>query len=119
MKDRIALHAEPRKVAVVFLSFTLVSLIISILFLFSINRECIQLNSLLHSDYEYSVKADNPMYKNDYYFFNAGIDFTLSDDSPKLLRDRIVSATILYVSMNLFFAFISCFPRVGSRRAAR
>ena len=37
MKDRIALHAEPRKVAVVFLSFTLVSLIISILFLFSIN----------------------------------------------------------------------------------
>lgn len=93
MKDRIALHAEPRKVAVVFLSFTLVSLIISILFLFSINRECIQLNSLLHSDYEYSVKADNPMYKNDYYFFNAGIDFTLSDDSPKSINADIIMQT--------------------------
>ncbi len=90
MKKRIALHAEPKKTVITSLAFTLISYFIMLILMLSVNKDAVQLNSLLHSDYNYSVTMQDTVRKDDYYQFNAGIEFTLSADSNTSLNADIV-----------------------------
>lgn len=90
MKNRIALHAEPKKTTIISLIFTLISFVLMITLILSVNKAAIQLNSLLHSDYDYSVTMQDIVRKDDYYQFNAGIEFTLSADANISLNADIV-----------------------------
>lgn len=93
MKNRIALKAEPRRTAIVLVIFTLISLFLVLVLIFSVNKDCMQLNSLIRSDYDYSVTTQEPVLENDYYQFNAGIDFALTADSQTSLNADIIMQT--------------------------
>ena len=93
MKNRIALKAEPRRTAIVLVVFTLISLFLMLVLVFSVNKDCMQLNSLIRSSYDYSVTTQEPVLENDYYQFNAGIDFALSADSQTSLNADIIMQT--------------------------
>ena len=101
MRNRIALHAEPRKTIIPSLAFTLISFFLMLILMLSVNEDAIQLNSLLHSDYDYSVTMQDTVRKDDYYQFNAGIEFTLSADANTSLNADIVmqSKDSLYTDM--------------------
>ena len=90
MRNRIALHAEPRKTIIASLAFTLISFFLMLILILSVNKDAIRLNSLLQSDYDYSVMMQDTVRKDDYYQFNAGIEFTLSADA----RERKFSGII-------------------------
>lgn len=79
---------------VVSLIFTLVSFFLMIVLLLSINKDTIQLNSLLHSDYDYSLIMQDTVLKDDYYQFNAGIDFALSDDAQTSLNADVIMQSV-------------------------
>ena len=89
-KNRVALHIEPQKSAFVILIFTITSLLLNLFLIISVNRDCVQLNSLLQSDYDYSVTTQESVLENDYYQFKAGIGFALSADSETSLNVDIV-----------------------------
>ena len=101
MRNRIALHAEPRKTIIASLAFTLISFFLMLILMLSVNKDAIRLNSLLHSDYDYSVTMQDTVRKDDYYQFNAGIEFTLSADANTSLNADIVmqSKDSLYTDM--------------------
>ena len=101
MRNRIALYAEPRKTIITALSFTLISIFLMLILILSINKDAIRLNSLLHSDYDYSVTMQDTVRKDDYYQFTAGIEFTLSADANTSLNADIVmqSKDSLYTDM--------------------
>ena len=89
MKNRIALKAEPRRTAIVLAIFTMISLFLILVLVFSVNKDCMQLHSLIRSSYDYSVTTQEPVLENDYYQFNAGIDFALSADSQFTITSEI------------------------------
>lgn len=101
MRNRIALHAEPRKTIIASLVFTLISFFLMLILMLSANKDAIRLNSLLQSDYDYSVTMQDTVRKDDYYQFNAGIEFTLSADANTSLNSDIVmqSKDSLYTDM--------------------
>ena len=101
MRNRIALHAEPRKTIITSLAFTLISFFLMLILILSVNKDAIRLNSLLHSDYDYSVTMQDTVRKDDYYQFTAGIEFTLSADANTSLNADIVmqSKDSLYTDM--------------------
>lgn len=101
MRNLIALHAEPRKTIIASLAFTLISFFLMLILILSVNKDAIQLNSLLQSDYDYSVMMQDTVRKDDYYQFNAGIEFTLSADANTSLNADIVmqSKDSLYTDM--------------------
>lgn len=101
MRNRIALHAEQRKTIITSLAFSLISFFLMLILILSVNKDAIQLNSLLHSDYDYSVTMQDTVRKDDYYQFNAGIEFTLSADANTSLNADIVmqSKDSLYTDM--------------------
>lgn len=72
------------------LLFTIALLLLNLFLIMSVNRECMQLNALLQSDYDYSVITAESIHENDYYQFNAGIDFALSADAETSLNADIV-----------------------------
>ena len=93
MKNRIALKAEPRRTAIVLLIFTIISLFLIWVLVFSVNKDCMQFNSLIQSSYDFSVTTQEPVLENDYYQFNAGIDFAISADSQTSLNADIIMQT--------------------------
>jgi len=101
MRNRIALHAESRKTIIASLAFTLISFFLMLILILSVNKDAIRLNSLLQSDYDYSVTMQDTVRKDDYYQFNAGIEFTLSADANTSLNADIVmqSKDSLYTDM--------------------
>lgn len=101
MRNRIALHAETKKTIIASLAFTLISFFLMLILILSVNKDAIQLNSLLQSDYDYSVTMQDTVRKDDYYQFNAGIEFTLSADANTSLNADIVmqSKDSLYTDM--------------------
>lgn len=72
------------------LFFTLISLLINLFMIISVNDSCAQLYSLLRSDYVYSATMQKPVFEDDYFQYNAGIDFALSADSKTSLNADIV-----------------------------
>ena len=103
MKNRIALKAEPRRTAIVLAIFTLISLFLVWALAFSVNKDCMQLDSLIRSSYDYSVTAQESVLENDYYQFNAGIDFTLTADSQTSLNANIIMQTDSSVYTDLVY----------------
>ena len=101
MKNRISLYAEPRQTAIISSILTLTSFVLMLILMLSIDKTAIRLNSLLHSDYDYSVTMQDTVRKDDYYQFNAGIEFTLSADVNTSLNADIVmqSKDSLYTDM--------------------
>lgn len=101
MRNRIALHAESRKTIITAVSFTLISFFLMLILILSVNKDAIRLNSLLQSDYDYSVMMQDTVRKDDYYQFTAGIEFTLSADANTSLNADIVmqSKDSLYTDM--------------------
>ena len=93
MKNRIALKGDPRRTTIVLFVFTLISLFLALLLVISVNEDCMQLNSLIRSGYDYSVATQDPVLENDYYQFNAGIDFALTADSQTSLNSDIIMQT--------------------------
>lgn len=93
MKNRITLKAEPRRTAIVLLIFTLISLFLIITFVLSVNKNCMQLNSLIRSGYDYSATTQEPVLENDYYQFSAGIDFALSADAQTSINADVIMQT--------------------------
>lgn len=88
--NQINLHADPKKKFTVMLFFTLISLLINLFLIISVNDSCTQIYSLLQSGYVYSAITKNPIFENDYFQYNAGIDFALSSDAKTSLNADIV-----------------------------
>ena len=103
MRNRIALKAEPRRTAIVLAIFTLISLFLVLMLAFSVSKNCMQLNSLIRSSYDYSVTTQDPVLENDYYQFNAGIDFAISADSQTSLNADIIMQTDKSAYTNLVY----------------
>lgn len=72
------------------LFFAVAYFMVCLLAAFTLSTNSAQMNSLLRSDYVYSAITANPVQKDDYYRFDAGISFTLSADAGKS-----ISATVL------------------------
>ncbi|MCM1054555.1 MAG: hypothetical protein NC394_03435 [Bacteroides sp.] len=89
-KNHIAFYIESWKIAIVFLLFSIASFLLNLFLIISVNKECAQLNALLRSDYDYSATTQEPVRENDYYQFNAGIDFAVSADAETSLNADIV-----------------------------
>lgn len=83
------------------LLFTIASFLLNLFMMMSVNRACVQLNVLLQSDYDYSITTQEPIHENDYYQFNAGIDFALSTDAETSLNVDIImqSPDTLYTNL--------------------
>ena len=90
MKNRIILHTEPKKAVITSLAFILISLLIMLTFVLSINKDVIRLNFLVHSKYDYSATMQDTILKDDYYKFNASIEFALSTDAQIGLNADII-----------------------------
>lgn len=103
MKKRIALKADPQRTAIVLAIFTLTSLFLVWVLAFSVNSDCMQLNTLIRSSYDYSVTTREPVLENDYYKFNAGIDFALTTDSQTSLNANIIMQTNSSVYTDLVY----------------
>lgn len=71
-------------------AFTITSIAFSIILIVSVNKECIQLFSVLRSDYDYSVTTQKAVNENDYIVFDAGMDFALSANSQTSLNVDVV-----------------------------
>lgn len=74
--------------------FAVVLSLLNLFAVLSINTNIAQLDSLLHSDYIYSVVAHKSAYKNDYYCFNAEICFALSSNAETSLNTDVVMQSV-------------------------
>lgn len=72
------------------LIFAMLLSLIGVFAVSSVNRYYVQLSSLIHSDYEYSVISRNPVSQDSYYQFNAGINYSVSPESDVSLNADIL-----------------------------
>lgn len=101
MKKSRIFYIDCKKTVITVSIFTLISFILMLSLMLSVNRYAIQLNAYLHSNYDYSVMMRDTVYKDDYYKFNAGIVFMLSVDANTSLNADVVmqSKDSLYTDM--------------------
>ena len=88
--NRINLHMDQKRALYIMLFFALLLSLIGVFAAISVNRYYVQLNSLLHSVYEYSVTSRNPFSQDCYYQFNAGINYSVSRESAVSLNVDIL-----------------------------
>lgn len=93
MKKSIQLHVEPLWTALITSLFSILYLAFNIVLLLFLNDSSIQLNALLRSDYEYSLVTQNPVGTNDYYLFNASIEFAPTAESGTRLNADVIMQT--------------------------
>lgn len=93
MKNRISLYTEPEKAAISSFLSALILLVLMFVFILSVNYDADELNSLLRSDYSYSAIMQNSVHENDYYQFNASIEFALSIDDMIGLNADVLMQT--------------------------
>ena len=72
------------------LFFAVAFLIVCLLAAFTISTNSAQMDSILRSDYVYSAITANPVQKDDYYRFDAGISFALSADAEKSISAAVL-----------------------------
>lgn len=72
------------------LFFALLLFAISVIAILTTATDCADINSLMHSSYEYSVLTKEPVLKDDYYQLNAGIGFMVSKDSSSGLNANVL-----------------------------
>ena len=89
-KSGINLHMEQKRAFATMLFFALVFSLISIFSMMSVRTDLTDLNSLLQSDYDYSVFTSEPLFQDDYYQFDAGINFMVSADANKSINAEIL-----------------------------
>jgi hypothetical protein len=70
--------------------FAISTILISLSFTLTAGSGWIQLDSLLHSDYEYSAVVEKPIGIDDYYFYEAGIAFTVSREAQFRINAEIL-----------------------------
>ena len=70
-------------------TFLLISLVVSV----AVGTNMSQLNTLLHSKYEYSAIAQHSAAENTYYQYNAGISFTTAADSKTRFNAEVLMQT--------------------------
>lgn len=91
---RINLHTDRKKalwcVALYFGIFSMLSIVFTI----SINKDLMQLRTLMHSDYEYSAIMNKATNQDAYYQFDAGIYFALSTQDSRSLNVDILMQII-------------------------
>ena len=99
----IALHTDPYRVFPLLLLYIILSLVFIFLLSLSVSKDIIQLNSLLKSGYDYSVTSHNPTLENDYLYFDAGIEFTLSVDSKTSMNADIIMQSNVSIYNDLVY----------------
>ena len=92
-KYGINLHIEKKRALAMMLFFALVFSLISIFSEISVRTDLTDLNSLLKSDYDYSVFTYEPLFQDDYYQFDAGINFMVAADADKSINAEILMQT--------------------------
>lgn len=85
---------ERRRALAIMLFFALLLSVVGIIAVISIETYCAQLSSLLRSDYTFSVNTMNPVLKDDYYQFDAGIAYAVSSDSKTAINAEILMQSI-------------------------
>ena len=91
MKNKkINLHMERKRALVIMLFFALLFSMIGILAAVIIKTDCAQLSSLLRSKYIYSATVASPVFEDDYYQFDAGISYMLSEDDQTTINAEIL-----------------------------
>ncbi len=89
-KSGINLHMEQKRALAMMLFFALAFSLISIFSEVSVRTDLADLNSLLKSDYDYSVFTSEPVFQDDYYQFDAGINFMVSAEAKKSINAEIL-----------------------------
>lgn len=94
MKDkRVNLHMDQRRTLVITVFFSLAALFFNLLAVILLTPTYAQLSSLLNSKYEYSVTLNKSEENDSYYHFNAGIDFSLSEDLKSSVNAEVLMQT--------------------------
>ena len=88
--NKLDLHMDRRRALFLMLFFGLALFLVNVFAVLSVNRECAHLNSLLRSRYDYSATASRVTKQDDYYVFNAGIDFTVAPNAKTALNVDIL-----------------------------
>ena len=70
--------------------FSLIALLLNVVLGIALDQDNSQLNALFNSDYEYSVTTRNSIGVDDYYQFEAGISFSLAEDSVASINADVV-----------------------------
>ena len=81
---------DQKRALCIMLFFAMPLSLIGVFAVISVNRYYVQLNSLIHSDYEYSVTSSSPVSQDSYYRFNAGINYSVSPESAVSLNADIL-----------------------------
>lgn len=91
MKSKnINLHMEPKRALAIMLFFALLFSLVGIVSAVTMKTDCAQVTSLLRSDYIYSATAVNSSLEDDFYQFDAGISFMLSEDAQASINAEIL-----------------------------
>lgn len=93
--NHVNLHMNRKRALIMMLFFALALIIQNIITIVCVDSDCAQLYSLWKSKYNFSAIAQNPILCDDYYDFDAGINFSLSPDA-----DTKLDADILMQPMN-------------------
>ena len=81
---------ERKRALSIMLFFALLFSMVGILAAVIMKTDCAQLSSLLRSDYIYSATVASPVFEDDYFQFDAGISFMLSDDAETSINAEIL-----------------------------
>lgn len=81
---------DQKRALYIMLFFALLLSLIGMFAIVAVNKYYAQLNSLIHSNYEYSVTSRNPISQDSYYQFNAGINYSVSRESAVSLNADIL-----------------------------
>ncbi|MBQ7918734.1 MAG: hypothetical protein IJ324_02165 [Lachnospiraceae bacterium] len=93
-KAGLNLHIDRKRTLLVIVFFSVISILLSVITSVSTNKDFIQLNSLMHSDYEYTAIMQKPIDQDNYYQFNAGVYFAVSPHAEKRLNVEILMQAI-------------------------
>ena len=95
MNERnVNLHISRKRTLFLVASFSVASIIVCILVAISTRPDLMQLNSLVQSDYTYSVTVGESRRPDAYYQYNAGIGFTNKIESKIGINADVVMQTI-------------------------
>lgn len=70
--------------------FSLIALLLNVVMGIALDQDNSQFNALLNSEYEYSVTTSKPIGVDDYYQFEAGISFSLAENSLTSINADVV-----------------------------
>lgn len=88
-----ALHLRRKTALLCALAFVAAFLLLSIITSISVNADLSQINALMRSEYDYSATAQSSSLENTYYQYNAGISFTVAEDSGTRLNADVLMQT--------------------------